>query len=524
MTTIRQTIPAVLLALLSAAPLAGAQAGGGAGFDAASADVAQRLDEAVAELDALREELATEKIPMSRELGRLEAELSAVRLEYRDVSRLVDGRIQDTINLRNEIKTREDETTYLSNLLSQFKEKYESYLHIAEEDRYAPVLEAADAALDDRTLDESAVYAAQIAVVDSALDRLEAVLGGERFEGTAADTDGLVKHGAFVMVGASALFRSDDGTVVGTAERVGDQEPTVLAFATPELAAMADTLVRTGSGLFPFDPTLGNAHKIEATEETLWEHIQKGGAVMVPIFAMAAAAFLVALYKWLRLAFLRRPGRKQVPALLEALGRRDHEAARARAAEIRGPVGVMLQNGVEHLHEPRDLIEEVMYEDVLKTRLKVEGLLPFISICAASAPLLGLLGTVTGIISTFKLITLFGSGDAKTLSGGISEALITTEFGLIVAIPSLLMHAFLSRKARGVIHQMEAAGVALVNQISKTPRPADEPTDAAPDAQVGTQGGRAVAPTPEGDVPRSEEPDDEQQPVSASRPAPQPIG
>ena len=171
-----------------------------------------------------------------------------------------------------------------------------------------------------------------------------------------------------------------------------------------------------------------------------------------------------------------------------------------------GPVGVMLQNGVEHLHEPRDLIEEVMYEDVLKTRLKVEGLLPFISICAASAPLLGLLGTVTGIISTFKLITLFGSGDAKTLSGGISEALITTEFGLIVAIPSLLMHAFLSRKARGVIHQMEAAGVALVNQISKTPRPGHDPTDGAPAAEAEAPAGRPAAPAP------------------ASRPAPQPIG
>ncbi len=67
------------------------------------------------------------------------------------------------------------------------------------------------------------------------------------------------------------------------------------------------------------------------------------------------------------------------------------------------------------------------------------------------------------------MITIFGSGDVKTLSGGISEALITTEFGLIVAIPSLLIHAFLSRNARGMINQMEKAGVALINQIGKTP-------------------------------------------------------
>jgi Mg/Co/Ni transporter MgtE len=122
---------------------------------------------------------------------------------------------------------------------------------------------------------------------------------------------------------------------------------------------------------------------------------------------------------------------------------------------------------------------------MLSTRLKLQRFLPFVAISAAAAPLLGLLGTVTGIINTFRLITVFGSGDVKTLSGGISEALITTKFGLIVAIPSLLLHAFLSRKARGIINQMEKAAVALVNQVGKTPyrqsSPLDELTRLTPD-------------------------------------------
>jgi hypothetical protein len=108
-----------------------------------------------------------------------------------------------------------------------------------------------------------------------------------------------------------------------------------------------------------------------------------------------------------------------------------------------------------------------MYEQALTTRLNLQRMLPFIAVSASAAPLLGLLGTVTGIINTFKLITVFGTGDVKTLSSGISEALITTEFGLIVAIPALLLHAFLSRRARGVIDQMEKAAIAFVNQISK---------------------------------------------------------
>jgi len=97
-----------------------------------------------------------------------------------------------------------------------------------------------------------------------------------------------------------------------------------------------------------------------------------------------------------------------------------------------------------------------------------QGLL-MINTFVALCPLLGLLGTVTGIINTFKLITVFGTGDVKTLSGGISEALITTEFGLIVAIPSLLLHALLSRKARGIVDQMEKYSVAFVNQVGKSP-------------------------------------------------------
>jgi len=168
------------------------------------------------------------------------------------------------------------------------------------------------------------------------------------------------------------------------------------------------------------------------------------------------------------LMFQRRPSQRRIHEMLDAVRRRNTKDAEAKAEKVRGPVGQMLRLGVAHLNEPRDLIEEVMYEKVLATRLKLQRMLPFIAISAAAAPLLGLLGTVTGIINTFKLINAFGTGDVKTLSSGISEALVTTEFGLIVAIPSLLLHAFLSRKARGVTDQMEKAAVALVNQVSKT--------------------------------------------------------
>ena len=112
------------------------------------------------------------------------------------------------------------------------------------------------------------------------------------------------------------------------------------------------------------------------------------------------------------------------------------------------------------------------------SQIRVESYLPVVAIAAATAPLLGLLGTVTGMINTFKVISVFGTGDPKTLSGGISEALVTTEFGLIVAIPSLLIHAVISRKAKGVMGAMEQISVAFINGVD--PKICDERDDVTP--------------------------------------------
>jgi len=472
---------AATLLSAGAAPAQEQSAGGERDFRTAAATVQRQLEEAVAELARLRDEMAAETIPRSRSLADLEAQLISVRLDYQQASRLLDSRTLDLTNLRNEIKSRAEETLYLSNLLGEYIRNFDSRLHIVERRRYQDALEAAQLAPENAGLTDAEVFAAQAGLVSASLDRLFDALGGASFEGAAVGAGGRVTSGTFVLVGPAAIFLSDDRRVVGTAEeRLNSVEPALLGFEDPLLAAAATELIINDAGSFPLDPTLGNAHKIAATEETLWEHIRKGGTVMVPIFALAAAALLVSLHKWIALIRVRAPAPARIRSLLSAIAARDEKFALKQAHAIGGPVGRMLAVGVEHLHEPRELIEETMYEEVLTSRLRLQRFLPFIAICAASAPLLGLLGTVTGIINTFKLITVFGSGDVKTLSGGISEALITTEYGLIVAIPSLLLHAYLSRRARGVIDQMEKAAVALVNQIAKTP-PADAehaaPTD-----------------------------------------------
>jgi biopolymer transport protein ExbB len=164
---------------------------------------------------------------------------------------------------------------------------------------------------------------------------------------------------------------------------------------------------------------------------------------------------------------VKMPAEAKIRSVLRAVGQGDHATASRLASELPGPVGAMLVAGTSAHGQPRDAIEESMYETVQRTQHRLQSLLPFVAISASAAPLLGLLGTVTGIMNTFSLITIYGTGDVKTLSSGISEALITTEYGLIVAIPSLLLHAFLSSKVRKIVNNLEATGVSFVNELAR---------------------------------------------------------
>jgi biopolymer transport protein ExbB len=441
----------------------------GVQFRLAANRIQRQLSEALAELDALNQHAKEVKIPLSRKLNELQAELKAARKENLQAARLEGDRKLEVSNLESKIKARKEEAAYLTSLMGEYARNLESVLHVAEKQRYADPIEAAKQAADSENLATEKVYATQGQFLLKTVDRLEETLGGARFEGEVLDANGIVKTGTIAMVGPVAMFRSTDGSVVGSVEqKLGSDQPAVYAYNNPEDSQAAAEVVKTGRGTFPFDPSLGNARKIEETQDTILEHISKGGPVMYPILGMAGAAMLVVLFKWVALTMTPTPRRREIDALLQTVSRGDQSGARELVERIRGPIGRMLKVGVEHLREPRELIEEVMYETILSTKLKLQRLLPFVAIAAASAPLLGLLGTVTGIINTFRMIRVHGAGDVKSLSGGISEALITTEFGLIVAIPSLLLHAFLSRKAKGMSNEMEKTAVEFVNQVSKS--------------------------------------------------------
>lgn len=466
------TILAILsLALLqspasSAAPAPQATDAPKATFGTAASQVENQLAAALNELSVLRERVATEKVPLTRRIGELENQLIEARQKLQQVQRVADSRALDLTNLSNEIKGRQEEVSYLSNLMLEYLRNAESGMHIAELQRWRGPLEQARLAADNSSLGKRDVFEKQLAALTATIDRLEDSFGGARFDGTAVDPAGQVVQGKFLVLGPAAFFGGQG--VTGIAEqKLGSLEPNVTPYKDPLTAKAATDWFAGTSGSIPFDPTMGTADKIAQSEETVVEHFLKGGPVMWPILGVAVIVAIVALIKWLTMVLIRTPSRRRFQAVLKAIAEHDDAKAQDLAAKLPGPTGRMVAAGASCLSLSREVMEEQMFEVMQKTKARVNSMLPLLAISAAAAPLLGLLGTVTGIMDTFKAIEIYGTGDVKTLSGGISEALITTEYGLIVAIPALLLHAILSAQARGITSRMEASGLAFINEFLK---------------------------------------------------------
>jgi biopolymer transport protein ExbB len=140
------------------------------------------------------------------------------------------------------------------------------------------------------------------------------------------------------------------------------------------------------------------------------------------------------------------------------------EGALARCRRVGGSAAHVLRVTIENLHREREKLDDLVSEAILHQTPVIERFGTSILVAASVAPLLGLLGTVTGMITTFDIITEFGTGDPKMLSGGISEALITTELGLVVAIPCLLIGTLLSGRASAIMDSLERAALQIINR------------------------------------------------------------
>lgn len=196
------------------------------------------------------------------------------------------------------------------------------------------------------------------------------------------------------------------------------------------------------------DPTRGTILDLISQKPNLKQRIMQGGAIGYIILGLGVIGLVFALVKYLWLIFLEIKINKQLKSMLDI--------------RLDNPLGRILntyeKNKLSNIINLEYKVDESFYKEIPSLQCG----LSMIKLFAATAPLLGLLGTVTGMILTFQSITLFGTSDPTLMAGGISQALITTMLGLIAAIPLLFAHTFLNSKSKKIINILEQNSIALI--------------------------------------------------------------
>jgi len=200
-------------------------------------------------------------------------------------------------------------------------------------------------------------------------------------------------------------------------------------------------------GIDPTGPTGGSFLAAIIDTPNLEERWHQGGYIGYAITAVGIFAFLLAIYRLI---------------VLTVVGGKVNAQLKSDKANDNNPLGRVLKIHEDNPSMDSETLELKLSEGVLKETPRLESGLTLLKIIAAVAPLMGLLGTVTGMIITFQAITIFGAGDPKAMAGGISGALITTVLGLLVAIPTVLLHTIVNGRAQRIIHILDEQTTGMI--------------------------------------------------------------
>ncbi|MEZ5945797.1 MAG: MotA/TolQ/ExbB proton channel family protein [Hyphomonas sp.] len=205
----------------------------------------------------------------------------------------------------------------------------------------------------------------------------------------------------------------------------------------------------------PVDPSKGNLFGILGDLPKLSDRIKQGGPVGAVIMVLLAIGLLIGLYKIFTLV---------------TMGGAMRRTAKTRQAGDGNPLARVFETYEQNRGSDIETLELKLDEQILKESPRIERFNDIIKVLASVSPLLGLLGTVVGMIITFTAITIYGAGDPKLMAGGISVALMTTVFGLVAAIPLLLIHAVVSSMARGNQQILDEQAAGLIAEKAESLR------------------------------------------------------
>ncbi|MFT6177937.1 MAG: biopolymer transport protein ExbB [Paracoccaceae bacterium] len=440
----------------------------------------QDLRLAQEQLQSLEAEITSEERVIIREVEKVD---DMVIQQHKSLTKLL--RDEDNVagkqrELDNELARRKGEFEFTLSSLRSYGSSIKNRIHPAEKQGFGVKLEErrkkADSSGDDLVLE----IQNRLALLHMASERLVKVSGGERFEGDAVVEGNVIKEGKFATAGPLGYFAANDGEVFGftSFSAEGVAYPTIASLK--EGGETIADLVETGSAIVPVDASMGKAIQVARTKKTVTEYLQGGGFVGYGILGLGLVALLIALWKVVEINRFPIPNRKKLNLILDDLLSHESEAAGVKAKEFRGLGGQLVEAGVTYFYDKRRILEDALLEKLGMIQPRLERFLPFLALVAAAAPMMGLLGTVLGIMKTFAQMSTGGAGDSKSFSAGISEALITTAMGLIVAIPVIIVHGMLKSLAKSKFGQAEGVALSMLNgttELGEAPSPDDEPED-----------------------------------------------
>ncbi len=271
-----------------------------------------------------------------------------------------------------------------------------------------------------------------------------------KFDADVVSTDGAKHKREVVRVGTFGL--SSEGDFI----RYLDATNTLVTFARQPAERYRDQTAAfqtADPGLiaaYPIDPSRGDILNLLVQAPRFFERIDQGGLIGYLTMGLGLVALLMILERFI---------------YLSVVGRRVQQQLKSDRPSHDNPLGRVLFVYENNKRADVETLELKLDEAVMKEMPPLERFIVIIKMISAAAPLLGLLGTVTGMIHTFQAMTLFGAGDPKLMAGGISQALITTVQGLVVAIPTLFAHSIISGMSRRIVHTLEqqSAGIVAVH-------------------------------------------------------------
>lgn len=200
----------------------------------------------------------------------------------------------------------------------------------------------------------------------------------------------------------------------------------------------------------------------------MWDYFERGGPVMWPLLVLSILGITVALWRWWVLHQVSRGVSGLMKELRPRLEARDAQGAVAVCDRYPGPVSSIVKTGLLRHGRPQDEIERALQDASAHELAVLEKGLPVLATIAVIAPLLGFLGTVTGMINSFEALAAVGLNNPAAVARGISEALITTAAGLIIAIPIQMAYNYFVTRINVLVRNMESAANAVLETIDRT--------------------------------------------------------